>query len=145
MKPISEINSSDLEEYVFPGTDAAVLIVDQKLTQKNLEEMFGEISGQHRFYATDKGWEIKFPYWYISELLKNGGAGFKEEDFKKEKKGWDHEHCSFCHEHVHIGDLSYTTEHEDGGFYIVCPKCSVNCKKKEVKPSHPANPRNAGG
>lgn len=127
MKRLSEIHHSDLEEYIFPGTDAAVLVVDQKLSQKDLEEIFGEISGQHRFYPTETGWKIKFPYWYVEELLKMGDVHFGT-DFKREEKGWDHEHCSFCHEHIYIGELSYTTEHEEGGVYVICPKCSEKCQ-----------------
>jgi len=128
MKSITEISRAELEEYFFPGIDAAVFVVDQKIPQRDLEKIFGELSENHRFYPTATGWEIKFPYWYISELLKMGGAGFAESDFKKENMGWDHEHCSFCNKHVHTGELSYTAEHERGGVYIICPKCAENCK-----------------
>ena len=76
MKPLSEISRTDLEEYIFPGTDAAVLTVEQKMPQTELEAIFGGISQAHRLYPTDKGWAIKFPYWYVSEVLKREGAGF---------------------------------------------------------------------
>ena len=128
MSMLSDISRTELEEYVFPGTDAAVLEIEQKLPQQELEEIFSELSGQHRFYPTDTGWEIKFPYWYAAELLKSEHSGFPKKNFRREKLGWDHEHCSFCHEHIHIGQLSYTADHEEGGVYIICLRCTEKCK-----------------
>ncbi|HWL52292.1 MAG TPA: hypothetical protein VNQ90_07645 [Chthoniobacteraceae bacterium] len=126
MKSLSEIPRSDLEEYIFPGTDAAVLLVEKMLPQKELEELFSDLSTQHRFYPTETGWKIKFPYWHVKELLETGNVALGT-DFKREEKGWDHEHCSFCHEHIHIGGLSYTADHENGGVYIICQKCAEKC------------------
>ena len=128
MRSLSEIQRSELEEYLFPGTDAAVLIIDEKLPQSDLEETFGKISGDHRFYPTETGWKIKFPYWYIEELLSMGDYGFVLEDTVREERGWDHEHCSFCHAHIPIGDMAYTCDHEEGGVYILCSVCADKCK-----------------
>src|SRR5690606_4478272 len=99
MKSLSDIKCADLEEYLFPGTDAAVLSIDEKIPQRELEEMFGELSGDHRFYPTEKGWRIKFPHWYVEELSKASGSD-SGMIFEREEKGWDHEHCSFCHGHI---------------------------------------------
>ena len=126
MEP-KDFRKIDLEEYTFPGTDAAVLVVKQKVPQAELEKSFGELSGDHRFYPTETGWEIKFPYWYVEKLLSQGDCGITIQDVKREAKGWDHEHCSFCHAHIHIGDASYTHPHEEGGVYIICPDCAKKC------------------
>ena len=90
--------------------------------------MFGEISSEHRIYPTPTGWKIKFPYWYVETLCSTGESGFRLEDFVREKKGWDHEHCSYCQAHITIGERSYTVEHENGGIYIICLKYSEQCK-----------------
>lgn len=128
MKSLSAIQRSDLEEYLFPGTDAAVIIVEKKIPQSELEEAFGELSGDHRFYPTATGWKIKFPYWYIEGLIAMGDCGITLEDVVREERGWDHEHCSFCHSNIWIGDLSYTCDHEEGGVYVLCPTCASKCK-----------------
>ena len=122
MKNLSDLRRSDLEEYIFPGTDAAVLVIEGKIEENELKENWSEYSGQHRFYPTETGWKIKFPYWTVVELCK-GDETANIDEFEREKKGWDHEHCSFCHGHIFIGDLSYTHEHEDGGCYIICTQC----------------------
>ena len=128
MKSLSELKKANLEEYEFPGTDAAVLNVEKNINQKELEDAFRGISGQHRFYPSDSGWKVKFPYWYIKEITSRGKSGFKLQDFAREAKGWDHEHCSFCQAHIIIGDKAYTHPHEDGGVYVLCLKCAEMCK-----------------
>jgi len=136
MKKLSNIRRRDLEEYVFPGTDAAVLCVGKKATQKDLEDAFCDISGDHRFYKTDEGWRVKFPYWYIEAVMAKGRAGFRMEDFTREPNGWDHEHCSFCHAHIDIGEQAFTYPHEKGGVYVICLKCSEQCKGQPNKTQH---------
>jgi len=40
MKKLKNLRQSDIEEYEFPGTDAAVLVVKKKTGQKVLEECY---------------------------------------------------------------------------------------------------------
>ena len=122
MKELTELRRENLEEYEFPGTDAAVLVIEEKIAENELKESWREYSVQHRFYPTETGWKIKFPYWDVVEIC-DGNESTNIEDFEREIKGWDHEHCSFCHQHIWIGDTSYTHDHEDGGFYIICSEC----------------------
>ena len=122
MKKLSDLRKADLEDYEFPGTDAAVITIEEKIEEDELKEMWGDYSGQHRFYPTEKGWKIKFPYWDVVAICEEDEST-NIEDFEREEKGWDHEHCSFCHGHIWIGDASYTHDHEDGGVYIICTKC----------------------
>ena len=103
-------------------------MIDAKLSEAELENIFQGISREHRFYPTDTGWKVKFPYWYVSKLLSMGDCGFSERDFKREAKGWDHEHCSFCNAHIQIREKCYTVEHEEGGVYVICLKCADQCK-----------------
>lgn len=128
MKKLKNMRRAALEAYEFPGTDAAVLHVEKKIEQEELEECFRAISGDHRFYQTETGWKVKFPYWYIEAITGSGKSGFKIEDFTRERKGWDHEHCSFCHSHIHIGEQAFTHPHEKGGVYVICIKCAEQCK-----------------
>jgi len=129
MRVLETISKSELEEYLFPGTDAAVMTINRDVPQQELEEMFGELSGDHRFYPIDTGWKIKFPYWYIEALTSSGDIGLTIDDFEREPKGWDHEHCSFCDAHIHIGEMSFTVDHENGGVYIICQQCADKCKQ----------------
>jgi len=128
MKKLESLRRSDIEEYEFPGTDAAVLVVEKKIGRKELEEYFHGLSGDHRFYKTGTGWKVKFPYWYFEAVTASGKSGFNIQDFKREHKGWDHEHCSFCHAHIYIGDKAFTHPHEKGGVYVICIKCAEQCR-----------------
>jgi hypothetical protein len=127
MKALSDIHRSELESYVFPGTDAAVLVTQEKIPQSELETIFGDLSGQHRFYPSENGWKIKFPYWYVHEIFRGDESQMKSKNIEREEKGWDHEHCSFCNSHIDIGTSCYTTDHEEGGYYIICNECSTKC------------------
>ena len=91
--------------------------------------MFGDLSGQHRFYPTETGWKIKFPYWYVHELFAGDQAEMTKRKIQREEKGWDHEHCSFCRAHIPIGQSCYTADHEDGGYYIICNECAKKCNR----------------
>jgi hypothetical protein len=127
MKNLADLKKSELEEYEFPGTDAAILKVEQKIEQSELETLWEDYTSQHRFYKTEKGWNIKFPYWDVVEICEQDDS-LDINDYEREVKGWGHEHCSFCHEHIWIGDTSYTHDHEDGGVYIICTKCYQQTK-----------------
>ena len=129
MKALSDIRRTDLEEYIFPGTDAAVRIINAKISEAELEDAYEEMPIEHRYYPTETGWKIKFPFWPVARMMSLGDAEFPPESgFIRERKGWDHEHCSFCHAHINMGELCHTADHEEGGVYIICRKCSGQCE-----------------
>ena len=128
MRSITSISKIDLEEYLFPGTDAAILRIEHKLPQKDLEDAFGDLEVTHRFYSTDTGWDVKFPYFILEDFISEDGSDYSIDDFIREPRGWDHEHCSFCNANISIGDHAFTTEHEEGGYYVICNSCSLHCK-----------------
>ena len=128
MRRLDTIRRDELEEYHFPGTDAAVLVIEAKIPQDEIENSFKEISSEHRIYPTATGWKIKFPYWYVEAICSHGDAGVTLDNFVREEKGWDHEHCSYCQTHIAIGERAFTVEHERGGVYVICVKCAEQCK-----------------
>jgi hypothetical protein len=71
MKALTEISRSELEPYDFPGTDAAVLIINKQVPQSELEELCKPLSCQMRFYPTETGWKIKAPYWQVQDVIKS--------------------------------------------------------------------------
>src|SRR5688500_14204698 len=85
-----------LEEYKFPGTDAAVVFVAEGQAPSGGVREVLERSGQQRWYPVPGGHRVKVP-WHWSEG--------HESLFEREVKGWDHEHCAFCNSHINIGDL----------------------------------------
>jgi hypothetical protein len=102
-----------LEEYKFPGTDAAVAFIPEGQTPS---AEVGEVlkrSGQQRWFPIPGGHQAKVP-WHFSK-------GF-ETLFEREKKGWDHEHCDFCNEHVYMGDICWTAN-AGRGIWIFCKAC----------------------
>ncbi len=128
MKALHQILRSELEPYDFTGTDAAVLSIDKKVPQSELEELCEPLSCQIRFYPTETGWKIKAPYWQVADFIEGSEYASSPLQFVREPKGWDHEHCSFCHEHIPIGTTCFTTPHEEGGYYLLCDSCSKKCK-----------------
>lgn len=128
MKALHEILKAELEPYDFPGADAAVLSIDRKVPQKELEKLCEPLSCQIRFYPTEKGWNIKEPYWQVECLIGGLEHALSPLQFIRETKGWDHEHCSFCHEHIPIGTACFTVTNEESGYYLVCNACSKKCK-----------------
>jgi hypothetical protein len=127
MKSLEEIRRAELEEYVFPGTDALVIVIERMLAQEDVQEIFREIGGQHRLYQTDVGWKVKFPHADVAGMLDEDSFSSPGVSVVREEKGWDHEHCSFCDEHVFIGDTCHTAPHESGGVYVLCLKCAGKC------------------
>lgn len=116
-KKLSHFRKRDLDDYTFPGTDAAVYHVPSKVTVKQLNAVFDKLTGpERRYYPTPDGWDVKFPWWSVSEIN-------EDKIFKRQKKGWDHEECSFCGTEISIGAKCHTHEHERGGVYIFCKQC----------------------
>jgi hypothetical protein len=127
MKTLHEILRSELEPYDFPGTDAAVLVINKKVPQVELEKLCEPLRCQIRFYPTETGWKIKAPYSQIADFIEGQEHTFSPLQFTKEPRGWDHEHCSFCHEHITIGTACFTAPHEKGDCYLICEVCSRKC------------------
>jgi hypothetical protein len=122
-KRLSQFRKRDLEEYTFPGTDAAVYHVPKKVSVKELNAVFDTLTGpERRYYPTSDGWDVKFPWWAVSEIN-------KDKTFKRQKLGWDREQCSFCGGEISIGEKCHTHEHENGGVYIFCKQCCGKLKR----------------
>jgi len=93
MKPeLSQFKKADLKPYTFPGTDAAVYHLRAKIPEKEVQKLCDLLPDvQLRYGPADEGWDIKIPWWSL-------GDQSTDWEFEREPKGWDHEHCSFCHE-----------------------------------------------
>lgn len=124
----------DLEAYEFPGTHAAVLRVSSENSLDEIKEAFEEIDMQMRIYSHPDWHELKFVYWDIEKLTSHEDFPLAISAFEREEFGWDHEHCSFCHARIDRGQLAYTTEHEDGGVYILCIACASKVTGTPNKP-----------
>ena len=110
---LSDFRTSSLHEYVFPGTDAAVVFVPKDAQPpKEVQEVLDR-SPQQRWYPVEGGGRAKIPFYC---------AQGREHLFEREQKGWDHEHCDFCNATVNIGDLCWTAP-SDGGVFIFCREC----------------------
>jgi hypothetical protein len=111
---LTTFNTALLEAYTFPGTDAAVVfIAEGQIPSDDIQEVLSR-SGQQRWYPVQGGHDAKVP-WHYSK-------GY-ESLFRREEKGWDHEHCDFCESHVNIGETCWTANSGNGGFWIFCRKC----------------------
>jgi hypothetical protein len=110
---LANLTPDMLEEYIFPGTDAAsVVIPDGQKPSSEVKEVLDR-SGFSRWYPVTGGHRVKVP-WHF--------AKGRESLFEREKKGWDHEHCDYCNEHVNIGQRSWTIPAE-GGVWLICQSC----------------------
>lgn len=125
MKSLSEIRRDELEEYIFPGTDAAVFVFPKAVSLEELKALFADIPGQLRIYPGETQWKVKVPYWHFVEMLQSADDESAKALFQREEQGWDHEHCSFCEEGIGIGTLCHTAPHEEGGYYLICSGCSA--------------------
>lgn len=111
---LAEFTKAMLEEYEFPGTDAAVVFLPEGQTPSaEVREVFRS-SGQQQWYPLPGGHRGKVP-WHFAEGV--------ESLFEREEKGWDHEHCDFCGAHVYIGEQCWTSETGEGGFWLFCRDC----------------------
>ena len=121
---LSQFKKENLKPYTFPGTDAAVYHLRAKIHEKEVQKLCDLLPNvQLRYGPSADGWDIKIPWW-------NLGDQSTDWQFEREAKGWDHEHCSFCHEHVSIGEHYYLHETEDkDGYYLFCQKCYAKMKK----------------
>ena len=71
-RELSRFRKDNLDDYAFPGADAAVCHVAEKLTQKELNAIFDTLTGpERRYYPAEDGWGVKFPWWAVSELIKD--------------------------------------------------------------------------
>jgi hypothetical protein len=125
VKKLEDIQWEDLEPYEFPGTHAAVLRLGLEISLDEIKEAFEGTDVQMRIYSRPDGYEVKFVYWEIEELITDKDFVLEFSAFEREEFGWDHEHCSFCHARVDRGQLAYTTEHETGGVYVLCIACAA--------------------
>ena len=111
--PLDTFTKTMLEEYEFPGTDAATVFVPEGQTPLPEVREVLECSGQQRWFPVAGGHKAKVP-WHFSKG--------HESLFEREKKGWDHEHCDFCNSHVNIGELCWTAK-SGRGVWLFCKQC----------------------
>ena len=103
-----------VEEYEFPGTDAAVIFIPDGQSPSSPVQEVLEHSGQQRWYPVPGGHKAKVP-WHFSEG--------NESLFEREVGGWNHEHCDFCNGRVEVGEVCWTAESGQGGFWLFCKQC----------------------
>ena len=118
--PLATFTRAMLEEYKFPGTDAAVVFVPDGQTPPPEVQKVLECSGQRRWYPVSGGHDAKVP-WHFSKG--------HESLFRREKKGWDHGHCDFCGETVSIGEMCWTAD-SGRGIWIFCRPCYEKVREK---------------
>lgn len=119
--PLATFTRAMLEEYEFPGTDAAVVFIPEGKTPSSEVQEVLDRSGQQRWYPVPGGHKAKVP-WHCSEG--------RESLFEREENGWDHEHCDFCNAHVNIGDQCWTAESGRGGSWLFCRECYEKLKEE---------------
>ena len=110
---LRDFKRSSLREYVFPGTDAAVVFVPEGIRPAQEIQEVLDRSYQQRWFPIQGGARAKVPFHY---------AEGREQLFEREIKGWDHEHCDFCEASVAIDELCWTAP-SGGGFVIFCKNC----------------------
>lgn len=71
MRSLSEIRRDELEEYIFPGTDAAVFVFPKAVPLEELKAVFADIPGQLRIYPGETQWKVKTPYWHFVEMVQS--------------------------------------------------------------------------
>lgn len=119
--PLSQFTKAMLEEYEFPGSDAAVVFVPEgESPSPEAKQVLGR-SHQQRWYPVSGGHTAKVPR-YCSK-----GS---ESLFVREKKGWDHEHCDFCGADVKMGELAWSVDTEAGGIWLFCRECYEQLEEK---------------
>jgi hypothetical protein len=112
-RELRDFKKAALQEYVFPGTDAAVVFVpDGARPPREVQEVLDR-SHQQRWFPVDGGSRAKVPFYHTEG---------REHLFEREAKGWDHEHCDFCNAHIRIGELCWTAP-SNGGILIFCKDC----------------------
>jgi len=111
---LHEFTKVMLQEYDFPGTDAAVFFIPEGQSPSVPVQQVLKRSGQQRWYPVPGGHRVKVP-WHFSEG--------QEALCEREPKGWNHEHCDFCDASVQIEELCWTVESGRGGFWLFCKSC----------------------
>ena len=110
---LQNFTKAQLEEYVFPGTDAASVFVADGNPLPSLVNEVLKRSSQQRWYPVAGGHEAKIPFHYVIG---------HEELFRREQKGWNHEHCDFCDSTIAMGELCWTAPSKNG-VYVFCKSC----------------------
>lgn len=110
---LHDFTKTMLEDYIFPGTDAAmVFVADDAAPPPVIKEVLAR-SRQQRWYPVTGGHQAKIPFHFV--------AGH-EELFEREPKGWNHEHCDFCDASIDVGELCWTAPSKHGVF-VFCKAC----------------------
>jgi len=105
-------------ERIFTPLDATVVHVNKPLSVEQLDEAFGELEYDMRYYKTDDGWEVRFCYDDV------GSLDFMDNiDVSLETGAWDHEDCQSCDKEIREGDIFYTIHKDDDTTSLYCKSC----------------------
>ena len=109
-----------LGEFIYSGDDAATYFVKGECEDPppHIEKILSKSCSQ-RIYPVDGGHIWKVPY----DTVKGD-----EKLFKKEVRGWDHEHCDFCGATIDIGDTCWLSGNTNSEIFIFCEKCYKKVK-----------------
>lgn len=120
---LHDFTKSMLEDYIFPGADAAVVFVaDDAAPPQVITEILAR-SFQQRWYPVEGGHHAKIPYHF---------AAGHEDLFEREPKGWNHEHCDFCDAPIAVGEPSWTSP-SNRGVFIFCKECYTKVPAKKSR------------
>ena len=118
---LRDFTKAMLEDYTFPGTDAAVVfIADGSAPSPAVREVLAR-SGQQRWYPVAGGHQAKIPFHFVE-----GHEGL----FERERKGWNHEHCDFCDASIAISELCWTAP-SNRGVFVFCKECYAKVPSKK--------------
>jgi hypothetical protein len=112
-RELHDFNHATLREHVFPGIDAAVVFVPSGNKSPPEVQSVIDKASQVRWYPVPGGFEAKVPWPLVTSA---------ESLFKREEKGWDHEHCDFCNATISIGETCWSSDVGDS-FVLFCRGC----------------------
>tara|TARA_B100001093_G_C26062119_1_gene690855 strand:- start:53 stop:406 length:354 start_codon:yes stop_codon:yes gene_type:complete len=103
---------------IFKPLNATVIHVNKPLSVEQLDNIFGDLDYDMRYYQTEDGWDIRFCYDEVGNLNELNDA-----DIRIEKDAWDHEDCHLCEIEIIKGDQFYTIHKSDNSTFIYCESC----------------------
>lgn len=118
--PTDAFTQNMASAFDLPEIDAAVAFVSDGETPAPELKVALDRAGSNRWYPVRGGHDVKIPWRYAVSC----GA---EALFRREKNGWDHEHCDFCDAAVRTGERCWLAEHDERE-YLFCKQCYESLK-----------------
>ena len=116
--PLSEYRNMAFVQGQFVPLDALVTFVPIGSEDDLLIQEYSEKHGQSRWYPTEGGYNVYFPY---------EGEEYDAKRFRIEKGTWSHEHCDACGGTIDDSLLCWVTEKEP--IVLICQKCHKKLKE----------------